>query len=303
MIPNGPWRRLVRRSSPERDRDPQTAFFGRYNAALEEDFVVVHWDQRGAGRSYSDSIPVETMTADQLIEDAHELTAYLKTRFSKSKILLAGQSWGSYLGLRIVDRFPDDYWAYVGIGQVANQQVSEVRSYRMILDHARAVGNDRAIEELEELGPPERGRYRGGVAGLLTQRKWVREFGGAAHGKNNLESLWFLVGPLITFREYSLGDKIAYLRGEEFSMKHLEEPMLDDDLTTSIREIDVPLFVLQGRYDLQTDFETAVAYYEQIRAPRKELIVFEESAHLVPYEEPEKFMRVLIDRVRPLARD
>jgi proline iminopeptidase len=116
-------------------------------------------------------------------------------------------------------------------------------------------------------------------------------------------SSWFHVGPLITFREYSLGDKIAYLRGEEFSMKHLEEPMLDDDLTTSIREIDVPLFVLQGRYDLQTDFETAVAYYEQIRAPQKELIVFEESAHLVPYEEPEKFMRVLVDRVRPLARD
>jgi hypothetical protein len=36
---------------------------------------------------------------------------------------------------------------------------------------------------------------------------------------------------------------------------------------------------------------------------RKELVVFEESAHLVPYEEPEKFMRVLVDRVRPRAGD
>jgi len=33
------------------------------------------------------------------------------------------------------------------------------------------------------------------------------------------------------------------------------------------------------------------------------LLVFEESAHLVPYEEPEKFLRVLVDRVRPLAGD
>jgi hypothetical protein len=54
-------------------------------------------------------------------------------------------------------------------------------------------------------------------------------------------------------------------------MKQLEEPMLDD--------------------------------YEPLRAPRKELVVFEESAHLVPYEEPEKFMRVLVDRVRPRAGD
>jgi len=46
-----------------------------------------------------------------------------------------------------------------------------------------------------------------------------------------------------------------------------------------------------------------VAYYDQLRAPQKKLVVFEESAHLVPYEEPEKFLRVLVDRVRPLAGD
>jgi hypothetical protein len=46
-----------------------------------------------------------------------------------------------------------------------------------------------------------------------------------------------------------------------------------------------------------------VAYYDPLRAPRKELVGFEESARLVPYEEPEQFFRVLIDRVRPLAGD
>jgi pimeloyl-ACP methyl ester carboxylesterase len=230
--------------------DPQAPQFRHYNAALEDDFIVVHWDQRGAGRSYSDSIPDATMTVDQLISDAHELTAYLKTRFSKRKILLAGHSWGSYLGLRIVDRFPDDYWAYVGIGRVANQQESEEISYQTVLDRARAVRNDLALEELEAIGPPERGRYQGGNAGLGRQRKWVREFGGAAHGKNNIEALWIFAGPLLTFREYSLGDKLGYLRGEEFSMMHLEEPMLDDDLTRNIRELRLPIFILQGRYDL-----------------------------------------------------
>jgi pimeloyl-ACP methyl ester carboxylesterase len=71
----------------------------------------------------------------------------------------------------------------------------------------------------------------------------------------------------------------------------------------NIQEVQLPIFILQGRYDLQTAFETTVAYYDQLRAPQKELVVFEESAHLVPYEEPEKFLRVLVDRVRPLAGD
>ena len=281
--------------------DPQAPLFQHYNASLEDHFIIVNWDQRGAGRSYSDAIPPETMTVEQLVADTHELTLYLKKRFQRRKILLAGHSWGSYLGMRVVDRFPDDYWAYVGIGQVANQQESEAIGYQSVLTRARAAGNTKAVAELEAVGPPERGRYRGGLGGFGTERKWLREFGGAALGKNNLQALWIFAGPLLSFREYRLQDKFAYLRGEQFSMEHLEEPMLDDDLTKSVPELHVPVFILQGRHDLQTVFESTRAYYEQLRAPHKELVVFENSAHLVPYEEPEKFLRVLVERVRPLA--
>ena len=169
--------------------DPQAPLFHHYNRALDDHFIVVNWDQRGAGRSFHDSIPPETMTVEQLIADTHELTGYLMQRFSKTKIFLAGHSWGSYLGTKVVDRHPEDYWAYVGIGQVADQVRSETLSFRAVLSEARARGNAKAVEALEAVGPPEDGNYRGGIAGLGTERRWVREFGGAAHGKNNLESL------------------------------------------------------------------------------------------------------------------
>jgi pimeloyl-ACP methyl ester carboxylesterase len=81
----------------------------------------------------------------------------------------------------------------------------------------------------------------------------------------------------------------------------LENPLLDDDLTKTAIELQVPIFFLQGRHDLQTVFGTARDYFGKLRAPRKEFIVFEDSAHLVPFEEPEKFLRVMVDRVRPLA--
>ena len=35
--------------------------FSHVNAELEGEFTVVHWEQRGAGKSYDSRIPPETM--------------------------------------------------------------------------------------------------------------------------------------------------------------------------------------------------------------------------------------------------
>ncbi|MEN8182207.1 MAG: alpha/beta hydrolase [Myxococcota bacterium] len=253
--------------------NPQAALFRAYNRELEDHFVVVNWDQRGAGRSYSNRVPAVSMTVEQLLADTRELTRYLMQRFGKRRILLLGHSWGSYLGIRAAQRHPEDYHAYVGVGQVADQQRSEERSYRAVLERARADGRGEAIRDLEQIGPPARGRYEEGLKGLGRQRRWVREFGGAAYGLCNREALWLFAKPILLFREYRVRDKLLYLRGEAFSMAHLEEPMLDDDLTQSVPELRVP----------------------------KELVIFERSAHLVRYEEVAKFHEVLVHRVRPLA--
>src|SRR5580698_9982563 len=48
---------------------PETVFFRATNAAIEDAYTVVYWDQRGAGRSFSKAIPPETMTVDQFVAD------------------------------------------------------------------------------------------------------------------------------------------------------------------------------------------------------------------------------------------
>jgi pimeloyl-ACP methyl ester carboxylesterase len=75
----------------------------------------------GAGMSYSKSIDPTTMTIDQLVQDTHEITECLQRRFNKKKIIIMGHSWETYLGVKTVERYPDDYSAYFGIGQVTNQ--------------------------------------------------------------------------------------------------------------------------------------------------------------------------------------
>ena len=45
----------------------------KYDAELIKHFTVVHWDQRGAGKSFSAEIPIDSMTLDRLHACMHDL--------------------------------------------------------------------------------------------------------------------------------------------------------------------------------------------------------------------------------------
>lgn len=70
----------------------QMAVHREFNQELEKEYVVVHWDQRGAGKSNHIGFRQDTMTLDPFIEDAHELRTYLKDRFDQDKIYLLGHT-------------------------------------------------------------------------------------------------------------------------------------------------------------------------------------------------------------------
>ena len=76
----------------------------RRDVTLEQDFVVVVWDQRGAGKSYGSLDPTDTFTLDQMVSDTIEVTDYLRDRFDQDKVFLVGQSWGSTLGVLAAQR-------------------------------------------------------------------------------------------------------------------------------------------------------------------------------------------------------
>ncbi len=80
---------------------------------LEKYFTVCYWDQRGAGMSYNKNLNSLTMTVEQMVEDTRQMTEYLKSRFNQEKIYLMGHSWGSYLGVETISKYPENYWASV----------------------------------------------------------------------------------------------------------------------------------------------------------------------------------------------
>jgi pimeloyl-ACP methyl ester carboxylesterase len=63
------------------------------------------------------------------------------------------------------------------------------------------------------------------------------------------------------------------------------------------RLIEVPVYFLEGRYDYEAPAVLAERYFQLLKAPRKELIWFERSAHFVNTEEADAFNRFFVDRL------
>ncbi len=257
---------------------------------LEERFTVVMWDQRGAGKSFHEGIPPDTMTIERFVSDAAELVRLLLDRFHQEKLYLVGHSWGSILGVRLAQAHPEWLYAYVGVGQVAVMTENERLSYEFTVRRAHETDNKRALDELAGVTPP----YRGRLEELFTQRKWLETFGGVLYGKTSHDAL---IGAALGSSEYTLGDLLNIDRGYRFTIGCLWDQMLTVDLPRQAPRLEVPVYFFLGRHDYNTPFVLAQKYYETLQAPRKRLIWFERSAHVIILEEPRKFIASLVSPV------
>jgi pimeloyl-ACP methyl ester carboxylesterase len=269
-----------------------------YGRELERHFVVVHWDQRGGGKSYSSSLLETSFTIDRFVSDTHELTELLRKRFAAPRIYLVGHSWGSALGVLTVQRYPDLFYAYVGMGQVVDEPRAEQIGLQFVLDKARELGNEEALRELADLDPP----YIDNPRDVQIQRKWLSEFGGNfKEGETlpflsdfNAEWVWLA----LRSPEYSWLDLTKFLRGNSRVRWALFREFKQVNLMESAPRLEVPVYIFVGRYDYNTPVELVEEYFEKLDAPKgKHLIWFEDSGHTPFLEEPERYAKVMVSRV------
>ncbi len=253
---------------------------------LERDFVVVHWDQRGAGKSCSSDVPNETLRLDRYVADTLEVVDWLRRRFHTDRVYLVGHSWGSVLGVLAVQRAPDSFHAYIGIGQVVNMRRGEEISYQWVLERARDEANEEALNQLRALSPP----YTS-LDELRIQRSWLSHYRGDVHRGG---AIGMLLRAILTSPEYTLADKLSYYGCVLNSLEHVWFDLEQIDFLRSAPSLDVPVHLFVGRHDYNTPFELVVEWAEMLRAPRVELVWFEESAHMAPIEEPDRFRDELI---------
>ena len=107
---------------------------------LEKDFVVVSWDEPGTGKSYR-SVPISTLTPQRFVEDGHALTQYLLERFQRDKIYVYGTSWSSIPGVWLVQKYPQQYYAFIGNGQMVNTTENDIQGYELAIDYLSKKGD------------------------------------------------------------------------------------------------------------------------------------------------------------------
>jgi pimeloyl-ACP methyl ester carboxylesterase len=186
----------------------QLATARRALSGLEDHFVVVNWEQPGAGKSF-DAVDRSTLTPEHYLSDAHELILHLRQRFAQEKIYVLGESWGSALGIMLVQHYPELFHAFVGTGQMVAFLENDLLCYEFALKWAQERGDTQKVETLKQQGPPP---YYGKdmawkeATFLLDTFAYMNQ--NPAIADNGYNTFDDLASP-----EYGLYDKVNWVRG------------------------------------------------------------------------------------------
>lgn len=265
----------------------------------ERQYTVVMWDQRGEGKSFdrSGTSVKGTMTIDALTQDGVELAEYLTRHLHQRKIILLGHSWGSLLGVHIVQRRPDLFSVYVGTGQLVSEQRTALASYPLLLARARSRGNIQAEQDLLAAGPPP---YSEDVRQWIPLLSWAQELDPPPleSGRASASNIWWRLRSAIARRaETAPGITPAV----QFSMFTLWPGVVKDDLLSLGTRFEMPVVFIQGAQDITTVTALARDYFDRITAPSRHFVTLTGTGHLAIFRDRMRFLRALDEHVRPLA--
>lgn len=274
----------------------------QFQRPLEEYFTVVNYDQRGAGKTYTLQDPqsyADTIHIATYVDDAIEVAEHVRKRYGKRKIVLAGHSWGTIVGMQAALKRPDLFYAYVGIGQAIKVMENEQLSFDFGMQQALARGNTAAVEEMKTIAP-----YPGDQPvtreRIITARKWSQYYGGLTAYRD--ESPYYYRAPKLSPDYSDDCERDAVDAGNVFTLGKILPEFLAVDMS-GVREFPIPVVMFMGRHDYTTPAQPVETWLGKVKAPYKRGVWFERSSHMMQWEEPGKLLTSLLTYVRPLAVD
>lgn len=262
--------------------------------ALEDHFVVVNWEQLGAGKSF-DAVDKSELSPERYIADGIALVEYLRERFSEEKVYLLGESWGSALGVWMVQRNPEYFHAFIGTGQMVAFLENDLMCYDFVLNLMREQGNLEKVQQLEEQGPPP--YYGKGTA--MKEAAFLMETFNTMNADPKIADDGFNTFQDLAGSEYGLYDKLNWFRGALVTMDAVYPQLWDVDFRKQATQLEVPVYFLIGRHDVNAPPVLAEEYFNILDTPHKELIWFEHSGHNPWVNESAAFVDVVVNDVLP----
>lgn len=261
---------------------------------LQNDFAVVYWDQRCAGASQGENTK---LTLNQYTNDLEKLIVLLKHKYgTQISFFLVGHSWGGSLGVNYLTRPQNQQnvkgWIEVGGGHnvprivalerdmvltVGNRQIqlgNNATDWQNIINQAQKL-NLTIIDDLYKMNV-----LAVQAEGLMRNKDSVN-----AKISNNWISEFFS-GPTEVFRAN---------KNLELSVEGMKEELAVINLSDKLQNITVPTLMIWGNYDFRVPPEFANEELQKYGSEKKELVIFEKSAHFVQWNEPLRFYEVVND--------
>jgi pimeloyl-ACP methyl ester carboxylesterase len=248
--------------------DVQSPFVSTY-APYERNFVLVQWDERGAGRTFSKN-GAAGVTLKKQVSDGIDLSEQLRRRFPRQKLILFGHSWGSVVATGMVQQRPELFAAYVGTGQVAAWADTVQFQFQFLKRRYKEQGNATALAALDAIGRPD-------------PKNLDQYFGFSRPIRQNLhpsDAAWF-ADMLNLAKANGETETTIKATGEGMSASGaaLADSLVAEDLPATASTFRIPYYVIQGRHDLFTPTPLAEAYFAKVSAPKKRMIVIEDAGH------------------------
>ncbi len=255
---------------------------------LEQHFTVATWDQRGAGKSYPELDPTDTITLDGYVDDTFIVTDYLRERFDQDEIYVLGQSWGTTLGVLAVQQRPELYRAFIGTGQMVSQRASDRILWEDTLAWAQANGDTGLADRLTAIGPPPYDQ----ILSYETSNSHEMSVYPYDHSMNSEGEAQ--MSENILADEYTLIDEVHILGAFLDTFAALYPQLQDIDFRETATEFEVPMFFAQGAHEADARAEPFAEWYPMIEAPIKELETLETSGHRPLFEQPDEFVEFMV---------
>jgi proline iminopeptidase len=248
--------------------DVQSPLVSTY-APYEKDFVLVQWDQRGAGRTFAKN-GAAGVTREKLITDGIDLAEQLHKRFPQAPLILFGHSWGSIIATGMAQQRPELFAAYVGTGQVTAWADMVQFQFDFLKQRYKEKGDTAALAALEAIGKPD--------------PKNVEQYFGFSRpirqNMNASDTAW-LTGLRNLYN--ASGETAAALNaigdGSSASGQALIGASVATDFPATATSFKIPYYVIQGRDDLFSPTPLVEVYFNKVSAPKKRLIVIQDAGH------------------------
>lgn len=266
----------------------ESLFTEAFQQKWEDKYTVVHWDQRGAGKTLSRN-PDKQPTIDLMLEDMLEVIHYLKKKYKKNKIILLGHSWGSVLGTVFIRSYPEEIAYYIGVGQVVSMLENEQIGYNKVKEVIRQANDQKSMKKLKSIG-----EYPGETIVFdhvfLEKCKVIRKLQRKYQLDN--ESSFNNVRTIVKSPIFKFSDILAFLNINKAN-KLVYRYLGKFNLRVESRDYQIPIYYILGGNDWQVPYIIAQDYFNEIEAPRKMITIIPDAGHLTMMDQPDLFYEAL----------